>query len=284
MDNSHTGQTVLDFYKILPFNYYGSIEEQVKSITQQSPIEELYPPLNNLVTPCKNILEVGVGAGWLTNSIAYHYKKKVLGLDFNPIAIERASSVAKKMELQSKFLCEDLFAFSEEKKTNEDCFDLILSLGVLHHTDNCIGAIKAICKNLLKEKGYFFVGLYHKHGRKPFLKYFQDLKKNKLSEEELFEKYKELHGLSDETHLQSWFRDQVLHPHETLHTIEEIISLLPELGCRLISTSINRFKSIEDQQKLIEEEKNLHKVAEKRLHEKKYFPGFFVFLLQKEKN
>jgi SAM-dependent methyltransferase len=284
MNNSHTGETVLDFYKILPFNYYGSIEEQVKSITQQSPIEQLYPPLKGLVTPCKNILEIGVGAGWLTNSIAYHYKKKVLGLDFNPIAIERARSVAKKMELQSDFLCEDLFAFSKEKKTNEDCFDLILSLGVLHHTDNCIGAIKAICKNLLREKGYFFVGLYHKYGRIPFLKYFQDLKKLNLSEEELFKKYKELHGLRDETHVQSWFRDQVLHPHETLHTIEEIIQLLPDLDCRLVSTSINRFKSIEDQQKLIEEEKTLYKVAEKRLHEKKYFPGFFVFLLQKEKD
>ena len=255
MDNCDVSQTVLDFYKDLPFNYYGSIEEQVKSVTQQSPIEDLYPPLKGLVTPCKNMLEIGVGAGWLTNSIAYHYKKKVLGLDFNPIAIERASSVAKKMELQSEFLCEDLFAFSKEKKTNENCFDLILSLGVLHHTDNCIGAIKAICKNLLREKGYFFVGLYHKYGRKPFLKYFQDLKNINPSEEELFKKYKELHGLRDETHVQSWFRDQVLYPHETLHTIEEIIQLLPELNCRLVSTSINRFKSIEDQQCLIEEEK-----------------------------
>ena len=111
-------------------------------------------------------------------------------MDFNPHAIERARAIGKKLELQSEFICKDLFAFSEEKRTNEDCFDLIISLGVLHHTDNCIGAIKAICKNLLREKGYFFVGLYHKYGRKPFLKYFQDLKKLNLSEEELFKKYK----------------------------------------------------------------------------------------------
>ena len=146
MDSRDVGQTVLDFYKILPFNYYGSIEEQVKSVTQQDPIEQQYPPLKGLVASCKNILEIGAGAGWLTNSIAYNYKKKVLGLDFNPIAIERASSVAKKMGLQSEFLCEDLFAFSEEKRTNEDCLDLIISLGVLHHTDNCIGAIRSICR------------------------------------------------------------------------------------------------------------------------------------------
>jgi 2-polyprenyl-3-methyl-5-hydroxy-6-metoxy-1,4-benzoquinol methylase len=284
MDNCNVGQAVLDFYKILPFNYYGSIEEHVKSVAQQSPIEELYPPLKGLVTPCKNLLEIGCGAGWVTNSIANNYKKKILGLDFNPHAIERARSVGQKLGLQSEFLCKDLFAFSEEKRINEDCFDLIISLGVLHHTDNCTRAIKAICKNLLMERGHFFVGLYHKYGRGPFLKYFEHLKKLNLSEEELLLKYKELHGLRDETHLQSWFRDQVLHPHETLHTIEEIIHLLPELNCRLVSTSINRFKSIEDQQCLIEEEKKLYKVAEKRLYEKSYFPGFFVFLLQKGKD
>ena len=284
MDNCDVGKTVLNFYNILAFNYYGSIEKHVKSVIQQSPIEELYPPLKGLVTSCKNLLEIGCGTGWVTNSIANHYNKKILGLDFNPHSIERAGSVGKKLELQSEFICEDLFAFSEEKRSNEDCFDLIISLGVLHHTDNCIGAIKAICKNLLSEKGYFFVGLYHKYGRKPFLKYFEDLKKLNLSEEELLKKYKELHDLKDSTHLQSWFRDQVLHPHETLHTIEEIIQLLPELGCRLVSTSINRFKNIEDQQNLVEEEKTWHKVSEKRLNEKKYFPGFFVFLLQKEKD
>jgi SAM-dependent methyltransferase len=282
MDNCDVGKTVLDFYKDLPFNYYGSIEEQVKSVIQQSPIEQLYPPLKGLVTPSENILEIGCGAGWATNSIANYYKKKILGLDYNPRAIERARSVGGELGLPTEFLCEDLFVFSEEKRAKEDCFDLIISLGVLHHTDNCIGAIRSICNNLLREKGHFLVGLYHKYGRKPFLKYFENLKKLNLSEEELLFKYKELHSLRDESHLQSWFRDQVLHPHETLHTIEEIIQLLPELNCRLVSTSINRFKSIKDQENLIEEEKTLQKIAEKCLYEKRYFPGFFVFLLQKE--
>jgi len=83
MDNCDVGKTVLDFYKDLPFNYYGSIEEQVKSVIQQSPIEQLYPPLKGLVTPSENLLEIGCGAGWVTNSIANNYKKKILGM--NPI-------------------------------------------------------------------------------------------------------------------------------------------------------------------------------------------------------
>ena len=284
MENPDVAKTVLDFYKTLPFNYYGSIEEQVKSVLQLRPIEELYPPLKGLVAPCKNLLEIGCGPGWMTNSTANNYKKRVLGVDFNPHAIERAEAVANELELKSKFRCDDLFKFSENKRAEDECFDLIISLGVLHHTNNCLGAIKAICKNLLGKDGYFFIGLYHEYGRKPFLEYFEYLKKDNLTEDELLQKYRELHDLKDETLLRSWFRDQVLHPHETLHTIEEIISLLPELGCRLVSTSINKFADIEDPLDLIKEEKTIRQVAEQRLIEKKYFPGFFVFLLQKEQD
>ena len=78
MDNCDVGKTVLNFYKELPFNYYGSIEGHVKSVIQQRPIEEQYPPLKGLVTPCTNLLEIGCGAGWVTNSIAYNYKKTIL--------------------------------------------------------------------------------------------------------------------------------------------------------------------------------------------------------------
>ena len=37
-----------------------------------------------------SVLELGCGAGWLSNSISYYYGAKVLGVDFNPIAIEMA--------------------------------------------------------------------------------------------------------------------------------------------------------------------------------------------------
>ena len=48
MENPDVAKTALDFYKTLPFNYYGSIEEQVKSVLQLRPIEELYPPLKGI--------------------------------------------------------------------------------------------------------------------------------------------------------------------------------------------------------------------------------------------
>jgi 2-polyprenyl-3-methyl-5-hydroxy-6-metoxy-1,4-benzoquinol methylase len=109
------GSEVLEFYKMLPFNYYGSLDEQVNSVLKSKPIEEQYRPLRGLMGPSKRILEIGCGAGWLTNSISYHYKKNVLGVDFNSLPLERAKAVATQLDLRSEFECEDLFEFSKGK-------------------------------------------------------------------------------------------------------------------------------------------------------------------------
>ena len=37
--------------------------------------------------------------------------------------------------------------------------------------------------------------------------------------------YNKIHKLEDELHLKSWFRDQVLHPHESLHSLEEVLNI-----------------------------------------------------------
>jgi hypothetical protein len=44
----------------------------------------------------------------------------------------------------------------------------------------------------------------------------------------------------------SWFRDQVMHPHETQHTLREISEWLTGAGLTLQSTSINAFAPIGD--------------------------------------
>ena len=72
---------------------------------------------------------------------------------------------------------------------------------------------------------------------------FSEMRKRGASEEAMLTRYKELHsGLHDDTLLLSWFRDQVLHPHETQHTLEEMVPVIMDAGMKLVSTSINRFR------------------------------------------
>ena len=64
--------SVLEFYKELPFNYSESVEQQAESVRVRDSVLA-YPVLADLLKPETNVIEVGCGAGWLSNSIAYHY-------------------------------------------------------------------------------------------------------------------------------------------------------------------------------------------------------------------
>ncbi|MFH7027076.1 MAG: class I SAM-dependent methyltransferase [Heteroscytonema crispum UTEX LB 1556] len=269
---------VLEFYKSLPFNYQDSVENQVKAIRTRDSVSA-YPVLPPLLGKGVSVLEVGCGTGWMSNAISFYYKSCVLGLDFNPVAIARAKEVAQAMKLTTTFEVADLFVY--QLKT---VFDVVVSLGVLHHTDNCQAAVRRICLDFVPLGGHVMIGLYHKYGRQPFLDHFQEMKKRGVTEKEMLARYRELHPLKDETHLISWFRDQVLHPHETQHTLAEMLPILQESSMELVSTSINRFQPINSVEKLMEEEITYRDIARERLQENKYFPGFFVFLARKISN
>ena len=127
--------------------------------------------------------------------------------------------------------------------------------------------------------GHIFVGLYHSYGRAPFLNHFKQLRNNGSSEADLFKEYQRLHSqITDETLLYSWFRDQVLHPHETQHDLAMVCDIFDEAEIKLVSTSINRFGPLGSRVSLFEQEKEYEKTGQDALVQGRYFPGFFVAL------
>lgn len=268
-------EKVLEFYKELPFNIYSSTLTAAKKVKDNN-VFTAYPVLKKifLENRIKNLIDVGSGGGWFVNSLASTYKDlKPLGIDFNPTAINYAKEVSKELSLNSQFILTDLFEYKTEDK-----FDLISSIGVLHHTHDCLGGIKKITK-LGSSGSILFLGLYHKYGRKPFLNFVKEIEN--LSENEKFHEYKKLHKLKDEIHLKSWFRDQVLIPHETQHTYEEISILLQQEEYKILSTSINKFQKINSNQEIIDLEKKLYDIGLERINNSQYYPGFFIILAQK---
>ncbi|MBU1231065.1 MAG: class I SAM-dependent methyltransferase [Proteobacteria bacterium] len=268
---------VLEFYQTLPFNSADSPEVLAREISESNSIEA-YGPLAALLKPNLRVLEIGCGVGRIANRMAYHYGAKVTAIDFNPEAIRQAKAAAAILGLSVEFQVADLFAYSAEQP-----YDLVVSLGVLHHTHDCHEAVRHLSRNCLSSGGYAFIGLYHSYGRQPFLAHFQMLKEAGRSEGELLREYKKLHRAlkDDETMLLSWFRDQVCHPHETQHTQREMTALLQEEGLELVSSSINGFKPFDRPTDLDALEPGYTALAQKRLAKGEYFPGFFVFLARK---
>ena len=262
MTSTQANEKVLEFYKELPFNIRESVNDHVITIMDKS-ISDHYPQLKPIVK--NTAIEIGCGVGWLSNSLALHDNSKVQSIDYNPVVIERAKDISEYMDTKVKFECADLFKWKPTSSV-----DLVVSLGVLHHTNDCIGGVKRICNSMVKEGGHVFIGLYHKYGRKPFLDHFKDMMEMGCKEETLYQRYRELDSrFDDETHARSWFRDQVLHPHETQHTMKEMNQVLEECNMTLVTSNVP------------EDEESLYQVGVDHLSNDTYWPGFFTFLAKK---
>jgi SAM-dependent methyltransferase len=282
---------VREFYALLPFNFEGSVQQQAQTIAADNPIT-VYPEIDRILRYARqedDVLEIGCGAGWFTNSAAFHYSPKIYGVDLCLPALERAWEVSRHLGLSGRvaYAQVDLFAAPFARQ-----FFFVNSIGVLHHTYDCFAALRAITE-FVKDGGYLHIGLYHLYGRKPFLDLFQRYRERLLSATEAEKEEIEEESLSlfaklfqqeetDRIFLRSWFRDQALHPHETQHTFEEVYGWLSSLGFKVLSTSINRFQPIHNPAILFEQEKEMYELARRVTYdEKRYFPGFFVILAQK---
>ena len=103
-------------------------------------------------------------------------------------------------------------------------------------------------------------------------------------EELLYTKFIELDKRSDdEIHKKSWFYDQVLHPHETQHTLQELMPLITQKNYQLISTSLNKFEKFSSYKDLYEVEKKHLDISNEYINNKKYYPGFFIIFLKKKR-
>jgi len=274
-------QRVLDFYKELPFNYYSNSLDNAVELLRKNRMKD-YPLLHHHLKQLKgaHVLDVGCGAGWFVNSCAHYYQHSVVGIEVNPVALQQARSVARLFPDPSKTQWRetDLFKYRPDRT-----FEVVNSLGVLHHTPDCQAAIEK-CLEWVKEGGYLHLGLYHSYGRKPFLEHFAKLRRSGASVSALYEEFTRLNpNITDKTHMMSWFRDQVLHPHETQHTYEEIAPLLESKGFKIEATSINHFKSISGLDTMRKLEKGLEDYARRQLVKKnRYFPGFFILWARKK--
>lgn len=278
--------SVQDFYRELPFSYYETTQTALKQL-ENNAIAATYPDLHEVLLahsdslPMK-VIEFGCGAGWLSCTLAKHYNVEVTAIDFTAKAIERAKELAKGLGFA------DRIQFHHQnflQRLAEPSYDLAISVGVLHHTADTAASFHHLAQ-FMKANGRIFVGLYHLFGRRPFLNHFQTIQREHGDEAALAAYAKLDHARQlDRTHLESWYRDQVIHPHETQHTLKEVAAWMEADQIRLESTSINQFDEIQDIELLFELEKEYEQISLDAIHvEQRYFPGFFTALGQMRSN
>ena len=270
------GVAVQDFYQDLPFNYDETGRRALLRI-KKNPVRS-YPELCALLDNgrIKSAIEFGCGTGWFTAALARHWGVRATGVDMTPRAVARAREIVAALKLTDKASIVESDIFSYDSAAEQ--YDLVASIGVLHHTSDCHAAFHHVQKAVAPD-GYLFIGLYHLYGRKLMLDYYRQMIANE-GEDYAFRRYQMAHGeLGEGTLEASWFKDQVLHPHETLHTYEEVSNWVEEAGLHLVGTSINDYGPIDNREEIIRMEKEYKRISFVRnVLQGKFFPGFFTIL------
>jgi len=234
------GSKVKKFYEKTPFNFPDSPSIIEKKIRDRNLILD-YAPLAKEKLYKRKVIELGCGSGWLSLNLSHYYKCEVTAIDFNQKSINIAQEAQNLLKTNVRFICADF-----TKEFLNEKFNWVISVGVLHHTAHAMINLDQLIKRYLDDQGNILVGLYHLHGRRPFLDKIEQLKNSNQDQAVLMEAYRKIDqrfSLNEEEYFLSWFADQVLHPFESQHTLAEVIKVFDRNKIIHCGTSINQFKS-----------------------------------------
>jgi SAM-dependent methyltransferase len=219
------------FYEETPFPNYDDFDS-IGSLAEKARQGIFARLLDEQVPPGTRILEVGCGTGQLSNFLSI-VNRTVFGADLCLNSLRLGRDFARRHSLSRvQFLQMNLFrpAFVDRS------FDLVISNGVLHHTSDPFLAYQTIAQ-LVKPGGFLLVGLYHRYGR-----LITDARRLwfRLSGDRFLSLDPNLRDARKSTaKKRAWLADQYKHPHESKHTIGQMLQWIEKIGFRFV-TSIPR--------------------------------------------
>lgn len=177
------------------------------------------------------LADVGCGTGRLAAMLSLR-DRRVVGVDFSTASLDHARRLKQALALDRvSYVRGNLFRMP----LRPGRFDVVLCLGVLHHTADPRRGIQSLAR-LLRPRGLLLVGLYNRYGRLIHnlrqrraagrgLPANQDVLKTRLKGQ-LPGEFQQ----SDPAGLDSWYHDQYLHPHELTVSLAELGGWFSEAG------------------------------------------------------
>jgi carbamoyltransferase len=224
--SSDVTEIVKAFYEETPFPNYDD-HDSVRSLIEKSRRGQYARVLDDSIPYNSTILEVGCGTGQLTNFLGISCRQ-VIGTDMCLNSLRLAEKFRREHGLNRvRFVQMNLFkpCFKPEQ------FDVVLCNGVLHHTADPRGGFQII-QRLVRPGGYVIIGLYNKYGR-----LLMDLRRNIFrvtgGRGKWIDAYLRSRNMSAEKR-RAWFNDQYRHPHESKHTIGEVLEWFEESGLEFV--------------------------------------------------
>jgi SAM-dependent methyltransferase len=274
--------TVQAFYESNPFPDYEQTED-VASLLQKARESVFAGLLDEQIPFGVRVLECGCGTGQLSNFLGIAHRT-VFGSDLSTNSLQLAEDFRQKHGLDRVFFLQmNLFhpVFAQET------FDYVICNGVLHHTYDPRHGFDLLAR-LVRPGGYLIIGLYHRFGR-----LLTDIRRQifKMGGEGLsfLDPRLRKSGLG-KARRSAWFQDQYRNPHESKHTISEVLQWINNVNLKFIRSipKTRLLSSFSGEEQLFEEDPPGN-VTERHLSELSLAfrsdpeGGFFTIIAQKVK-
>ena len=216
-----TASLVEEFYTTSPFPNYDDFES-IYDLHLKVTANPFTKALKEHLGLGKSFVEVGSGTSQLSIALAFGTNNRVVALDTTLQSLSLGHQFAMNHGIDNcTFVHSDIFNDPFEKET----FDMVFCSGVLHHTQDPLGAFNIISK-WLKPGGTIVLGLYNAVGRRRtilrrFL--FNSLGAGKMARNLVSQMDPVIRELDSSNKINAWFQDQYQHPVESTHRLGEIL-------------------------------------------------------------
>jgi 2-polyprenyl-3-methyl-5-hydroxy-6-metoxy-1,4-benzoquinol methylase len=216
-DPEEVTERIRSFYEEHPFPSYEGLEEfgELVNKGQSNPFTTA---LLSAVGFNKTVLECGCGTGQLTHFLQLN-NNHTLGIDLSLSSLALAMEHKQRNELvRSSFAQMNIFDLA----IKDSSFDVVISHGVLHHTLDARRAFGHIVKKV-KPGGLVIVGLYNWYARVPTW-----IRARVIGVLGPRIDFVVRSRIRDERKAAIWIADQYFNPHESWHSIDEVMDWFRE--------------------------------------------------------
>jgi SAM-dependent methyltransferase len=209
-------EMVKAFYEETPFPNYDDLDSR-ESLVAKSREGHFAAALDEQLPSGAIVLEAGCGTGQLTNFLGLSWKRRVFGGDICINSLRLANGFRERHRIaNAAFLQMNLL----RPPFRDGSIDVVICNGVLHHTRDAREGFEALLRKV-KPGGYILIGLYNTYARLPTL--WRRWAFDRFGPRLHFLDPRLISARMNEGRWQAWFRDQYRHPHETRHSIDEVL-------------------------------------------------------------
>ncbi len=228
MSDRDVTEMVRAFYEKTPFPNYDDIESRDSLIAKAR--EGLFAAaLDEQLPAGAVVLEAGCGTGQLTNFLGLSWRRRVFGGDVCLNSLRLANGFRERYRIaNAAFLQMNLF----RPPFQDGSIDVAIANGVLHHTGDAPLGFAALLRKV-KPGGLILIGLYNRYARLPTL--WRRRAFERFGPAAHFLDRRLASARLNEGRRQAWFQDQYRHPHETRHSVDEVLGWFDNRGVDFLS-------------------------------------------------